>query len=119
LRYFTYTTIDPITGVTNKIGTGTGYGFISGLTYDGSVLRGYDVTKQQIVINTTTGVGTSPLNLTGISVLGDLSNSRIGGSASTPIPSTAVPEPFTIVGTMIGGAAALKMRKRLKATNKL
>ena len=34
-------------------------------------------------------------------------------------PATAVPEPFTIVGTMIGGAAALRMRKRLKATNKL
>jgi Nidogen-like len=33
--------------------------------------------------------------------------------------STAVPEPFTIVGTMLGGAAALRMRKRLKATNKL
>jgi hypothetical protein len=33
--------------------------------------------------------------------------------------SQQVPEPFTIVGTMLGGAAALKMRKRLKATNKL
>jgi hypothetical protein len=33
--------------------------------------------------------------------------------------TTAVPEPFTIVGTMLGGAAALKIRKRLKATNKL
>jgi hypothetical protein len=33
--------------------------------------------------------------------------------------TTAVPEPFTIVGTMIGGAAALRIRKRLKATNKL
>jgi hypothetical protein len=40
-----------------------------------------------------------------------------GGSiTSTP---TAVPEPFTIVGTLIGGAAALRMRKRFKATNKL
>jgi hypothetical protein len=34
-------------------------------------------------------------------------------------PSTSVPEPFTIVGTLMGGAAALRMRKRLKATNKL
>ena len=38
-------------------------------------------------------------------------------SASTA--ATAVPEPFTIVGTLIGGATALRMRKRLKATNKL
>lgn len=33
--------------------------------------------------------------------------------------SQQVPEPFTIVGTLIGGTAALRMRKRLKATNKL
>jgi hypothetical protein len=33
--------------------------------------------------------------------------------------ATAVPEPFTIVGTMIGAASAWKMRKRLKATNKI
>jgi hypothetical protein len=31
----------------------------------------------------------------------------------------AVPEPFSIVGTLIGGAAALKMRRKFKATNKL
>jgi hypothetical protein len=28
----------------------------------------------------------------------------------------AVPEPFTIIGTLIGGMAALRMRKKLKAT---
>ena len=33
--------------------------------------------------------------------------------------ATSVPEPLTIVGTLIGGATALQMRKRLKATNKL
>jgi sugar lactone lactonase YvrE len=35
-----------------------------------------------------------------------------------PTP-TAVPEPFTVIGTLIGGTAALRMRKRLKVTNKL
>jgi hypothetical protein len=34
-------------------------------------------------------------------------------------PSTNVPEPFTIVGTLIGSVAAFRMRKRLKVTNKL
>jgi hypothetical protein len=29
--------------------------------------------------------------------------------------STAVPEPFTIIGTLIGGTAAVRMRKKLKA----
>ncbi len=32
---------------------------------------------------------------------------------------TAIPEPFTIVGTLIGATAAYRTRKRLKATNKL
>jgi hypothetical protein len=30
-------------------------------------------------------------------------------------PSTSVPEPFTIIGTLIGGTAALRLRKKLKA----
>lgn len=33
--------------------------------------------------------------------------------------SVTVPEPFTIIGTLIGGTAALRLRKRLKFTNKL
>lgn len=36
-------------------------------------------------------------------------------SASTP---TAVPEPFTIIGTIIGGTAVLRMRKKLKVIGK-
>jgi hypothetical protein len=32
--------------------------------------------------------------------------------------SAAVPEPFTIIGTLVGGTAALRMRKKLKDTNK-
>ncbi len=32
--------------------------------------------------------------------------------------STSVPEPFTIVGTLIGGTAAMRMRKKLKVTKK-
>jgi Domain of unknown function (DUF4082) len=33
--------------------------------------------------------------------------------------STSVPEPFTIIGTLVGGTAAFRMRKKFKATNKL
>ena len=33
----------------------------------------------------------------------------------TPVPNaTSVPEPFTIIGTFIGGTAALRLRKKLK-----
>lgn len=44
---------------------------------------------------------------------------RAGSAYALTISTPAVPEPFTIVGTMIGAATALRMRKRLKATNKL
>jgi hypothetical protein len=33
--------------------------------------------------------------------------------------STAVPEPFTVIGTLIGGTVALRMRKKLKSTTKI
>jgi hypothetical protein len=34
-------------------------------------------------------------------------------------PSTAVPEPFTVIGTLIGGTAALRLRRKLKSTKKV
>ena len=45
-------------------------------------------------------------------------NARNGTVVVNP-PSTAVPEPFTIVGTLIGATVAFRTRQRLKATNKL
>jgi hypothetical protein len=41
------------------------------------------------------------------------------GNFSGTSPTTAVPEPFTIVGTLIGGTAALRMRKKLKSNDKV
>jgi hypothetical protein len=40
-------------------------------------------------------------------------------STLDPNPTTAVPEPLTIIGTLVGGAAALKIRRRLQAQNYL
>jgi hypothetical protein len=40
-----------------------------------------------------------------------------GSITSNAGPATSVPEPLTIVGTLIGGTAALRMRKKLKADN--
>lgn len=48
----------------------------------------------------------------------DLSFSFTNTTNAT-LPSTAVPEPFTVVGTLIGGAAAFRIKKRLKNTNKM
>jgi hypothetical protein len=40
------------------------------------------------------------------------------GAITTP-PPAAVPEPFTIIGTLIGGTAAFRMKKKLKSTTKI
>lgn len=42
---------------------------------------------------------------------------NINVSATVP-GTTAVPEPFTIIGTVIGGTAAVRMRKKLKQAGK-
>jgi hypothetical protein len=49
-----------------------------------------------------------------------LSGSRIvaTGTPDGYSPAASVPEPFTIIGTLIGGTAALRLRKKLKAGNK-
>ncbi|WP_310424834.1 PEP-CTERM sorting domain-containing protein [Chamaesiphon sp. VAR_48_metabat_135_sub] len=41
------------------------------------------------------------------------------GASTIPTDPTAVPEPFTVVGTFIGGTAALRMRKKLKSSTKV
>ncbi len=50
-----------------------------------------------------------------------IDNLRFGvaGQVTVPGGGPTVPEPLTIVGTLVGGAAALRIRKRLKVTNKL
>ncbi len=42
----------------------------------------------------------------------------IGFSSLPTAPVTSVPEPFTVIGTLIGGTAAFRIRKRLQATSK-
>jgi hypothetical protein len=67
----------------------------------------------QIKIDTTNPSGDDNIFFAGVNI-----TARAGVNAPPPAP-TDVPEPFTIVGTLMGGAAALRMRKRLKVTNKL
>ncbi|WP_310485021.1 PEP-CTERM sorting domain-containing protein [Chamaesiphon sp. VAR_48_metabat_403] len=67
----------------------------------------------QIKIDTTNPSNDDNIFFAGINI-----TARAGVNAPPPAP-TDVPEPFTIVGTLIGATAAFKMRKRLKVTNKL
>ncbi len=47
-------------------------------------------------------------------------NDTIGktGGYTVQAVSVTVPEPFTVIGSIVGGTAALRMRKKLKATTK-
>jgi hypothetical protein len=40
------------------------------------------------------------------------------GIVAGPVDPTAIPEPFTIIGTLVGGTAALRMRKKLTGSAK-
>ena len=76
----------------------------------------------QFEANTRTAIGN---NNNGVfsAIDGDLSllAGDLSGFASrvdTRATATAVPEPFTVIGSIIGGTAAFRMRKKLKASNK-
>jgi hypothetical protein len=62
----------------------------------------------------------APLNALsfGFNDIGGTGNGTYGITASTQSSTTSVPEPFTIIGTIIGGAAAMRMRKKLADADK-
>ncbi|AFY96642.1 PEP-CTERM sorting domain-containing protein [Chamaesiphon minutus] len=61
------------------------------------------------------GVSQSDVFQAGTSV--PFSSDFLTASVATTAP-TSVPEPFTIIGTLIGGTAAFRMKKKLNTTNK-
>ena len=81
---------------------GNGFGFMgfsggNGGTSDGQGgIGGYDATISNLTSSNAIRSGDGSLAISFV-----------------PASSTAVPEPFTIVGTLIGGGAALRMRKKL------
>jgi hypothetical protein len=117
--------IDPDSGATTAIGTGTGFNLLTGLTIEGGVLRGYAANKDQIAIDTTTGLGTFERNYSvSIPILIDpvtktTFNASFGGAASSPsaLAATAVPEPsfvpgLLVVGGCLGARFVMKRKQR-------
>jgi hypothetical protein len=107
-------------GVNGLGGTPAAVGYSNGLS--GAANRSFQLpgslTSGALLDGGSSGTSLIANSLNSDGVLGRYTfNARNGAVVVNP-PTTAVPEPFTIVGTMIGGAAALKIRKRLKATNK-
>jgi hypothetical protein len=84
------------------------------------------------LVSLTFGAGTDPgtysnysvSSLNGISKFSFIGGSPVGNTSidnvvvSTATGAQAVPEPFTIIGTFVGGTAAVRMRKKLKNANK-
>jgi hypothetical protein len=103
-------------GTAAPIGS-VGFGSVFGLAFENGSLYGYTANGQQLTIDPLSGLGTLSLNVAGTTAANASSTVNIFGSASSNSASTTVPEPFTIVGTLIGGGAALRMRKKLKATS--
>jgi hypothetical protein len=85
------------------LNTQTGFEFLGLVTTDGS---------SQIAGLQFSLVGAEPAGFA-------IDNVRFGTAGQVIVPAAAVPEPFTIVGTLIGATVAYRTRKRLKATNKL
>ena len=92
-------------------------------TYDnlGNFLTSFNLRTDGGSISTPNGI--NQLAFRGIAEpTASISSFRLGGSfivaagREYPPASTAVPEPFTIIGTIVGGSAALRMRKKLKST---
>jgi hypothetical protein len=74
--------------------------------------------------NTVTRFATAP-NVVFSAIDGDLSylpsfTGTFNGEVDTRATAVAqaIPEPFTVIGSIIGGTAAFRMRKKLKASNK-
>ena len=80
-----------------------GFPQVYGLLFDRGTLYGY-TGQQQIAINTATGAGTFSKDVVGV-------DGSIGGAAS----ATAVPEPATVLGSLLGMGALGSLRSRHKS----
>jgi hypothetical protein len=87
------------------------------LAFDNGLLYGYSATGQELTIDPATGSAIFKLNVAGTQAAGS-GTANIYGSANKNSAPQKIPEPFTIIGTAIGGTAAFRMRKKLKAIAK-
>jgi hypothetical protein len=90
-----------LNGSAAKIGD-IGFSQVYGLLFDRGTLYGY-AGQQQIAINTATGSGTFSKNVAGL-------NGSIGGAASAPVP-----EPATVLGSLLGMGVLGSVRSRRKS----
>lgn len=110
----------------------------SGITAVGSEILDYNLGSVPFLITLSTGetININSLNFPDRQFVGFTSDTAIasisfqatgGGTNSTRLDNfrfgtanaaASVPEPFTVIGTLVGGTAALRMRKKLKSAQK-
>ena len=104
------------------------FSFTNGVSLNiasGSIFRGaFNAIDRGVNFGILNSVGSfvsnadGPVPIEGLSFgFGEIPNSGVGGYHVSASP-TAVPEPFTIIGTIIGGTAAFRMRKKLSSAAK-
>ncbi len=88
----------------------------------GSVFRGLFTNSDSVVFGSSVFTGSSFSNGADVTPVGALSfgftDNRGGIGGGYNIVASPVPEPFTVIGSIIGGTAAFRMRKKLTATKK-
>ena len=124
--------ITPTTGTFNLVaGSGNVFSLASALNFtfpsnSVNVSIGAGSTFTRTFNNVDTGVGFASQNATGTVANADGTvnlpslaftfndiPSAGGGNYGMTLSPTPIPEPFTVIGTLVGGAAALRMRKKL------
>ncbi len=86
---------------------------------NGDVLLNFTNTSSvtlQFETNTLQSIASANQTFSGID--GD-SSQTVAGTFSPAVTAKKLPEPFTIIGTILGGTAAFRMRKKLKAASKM
>ena len=64
------------------------------------------------------GISEATASITSFRLSGGYMLATATADGSIAVPATDVPEPFTIVGTLVGGSAALRMRTKIKSSHK-
>jgi hypothetical protein len=82
-----------------------------GLVNTGGVLR---FKNDSLAFEPTSSINSTIGFASNSSVVHQYLNNGVGGSYNAISSAQLVPEPFTIIGTLVGGTAAIRMRKKLK-----
>jgi hypothetical protein len=124
-------TFNLVSGSTYSLGSALNFNFNNGINVSinsgstfsrtmNDAVNGVGFSNQSVTGQVTNADGT--VNLQALSfTFNDNPNPGGGGYSITLSPTsgtTAVPEPFTVIGSIVGGTAAFRMRKKLANLNK-